>query len=210
MYKMAAKEGVKYILAGTNFSSESILPDRWSYGHRDWKYIKSVHKTFSSRKLNDFPHLGLLSLNYHVRIKKTQFISILDYIDYDKEKAKEILKKELCWKDYGGKHNESLITKFHINYILPTKFGYDKRRAHLSSLIMAGQISREEALEELEKPTYDAKELENDKEYVAKKLGISLQEFDKILDLPPKTYWDYPSYSNSSLNRVWRRIKRSK
>jgi N-acetyl sugar amidotransferase len=207
MYKMAAKVGVKYILAGTNFASESILPDRWSYGHRDWKYIKSVHKRFSSKKLNDFPHLGLLGLNYHVRIKKTRFVSILDYLDYDKEKAKKILIKELCWKDYGGKHNESLITKFHINYILPTKFGNDKRRAHLSSLIMAGQISRHQALIELEKPQYEEEQMHTDKEYVLKKLGFSESEFDKIMASPSKTYWDYPSYNSSRLYKFKQAIR---
>ena len=201
LYKTAAREHLKYILAGTNFATESILPHRWSYGHRDWRYIENIHKAFGSTKLKSFPHMSREDFYYQIRINKRKLISVLDYVDYNRENAKKILIKELCWKDYGNKHNESFITKFHINYILPTKFGYDKRRAHLSSMIMAGQISREKALTELEKPGYNEEQMQSDREFVLKKLGLSDSEFEKIIALPSKTYWDYPSYQTSRLHK---------
>ena len=109
----------------------------------------------------------------------------------------EVLTKELNWQNYGGKHYESLYTKFFQAYILPTKFGYDKRRAHLSNLICSSQINREQALEELNKELYPLNQLMEDKNYVIKKLGISKEEFDQIMSSPPKSFWDYPSYEKS-------------
>jgi hypothetical protein len=120
-------------------------------------------------------------------------ITPLEYIDYNKDEAKKYLINELGWRDYGGKHYESKFTKFFQAHYLPTKFGYDKRRAHYSSLIVSGQMTRDEALAELEKPLYDPIELEEDKSYFSKKLGISLDEYEKIMTLPPKSYLDYPN-----------------
>jgi hypothetical protein len=117
----------------------------------------------------------------------------LEYIDYNKRKVKEFLIKELGWRDYGGKHYESVFTKFFQSYFLPTRFGYDKRKAHLSSLIVSGQLTREEAIEELSKPLYDPSELENDRLYFTKKLGISHNEFESIMNQP---IVDYSSFKN--------------
>jgi len=186
----ATKEDVPIIL-GTNFSSESILPRTWSQGHMDWGYIKKVNHIFSKNKLQDFPHYSVYKRIYWNRIKRLNIFSLLDYIEYDKEKAKKFLIEKLEWRDYGGKHHESIYTKFFQAYILPTKFGFDKRRAHLSSLILAGQITREAALSELGKPLYNEKELQEHLVYVPKKLGISREDFDEIMNTPPRKYEEF-------------------
>lgn len=187
---IAVKEDVPLIL-GTNYSSESILPRSWSQGHMDWAYIKNVNRLFGKYRLKDFPHYSVYKRIYWNRIKMLTIFSVLDYIEYDKEKAKKFLIEELGWRDYGGKHHESIYTKFFQAYILPTKFGYDKRRAHLSSLILAGQIQREEALKELEKPLYDEKELNEHILYVPKKLGLTQEEFEDIMKTQPRKYEEF-------------------
>lgn len=187
---MAVQEDVPLIL-GTNYSSESILPRTWSQGHMDWGYIKRVNRLFGKYKLRDFPHYSVYMYSYWTRIQRLTMFSLLDYIEYDKENAKKFLIEELGWRDYGGKHHESIYTKFFQAYILPTKFGYDKRRAHLSSLILAGQIKREEALKQMEKPLYDEKELREHLVYVPKKLGLTTEEFETIMNNPPGKYEEF-------------------
>jgi N-acetyl sugar amidotransferase len=194
MYKKATQYGVKYILAGTNAATEAILPVAWSQGNGDWKYIKNVQKRFGQKEIMTFPHMSYLRQVFQVGILKIRWISILDYVDYRKESAKETIIKELNWKDYGGKHHESIYTKFFQTYILPTKFGYDKRRAHLSNLIMSDQITRDEALAKLKEPLYREAELSMEKEFVLKKLSLAPEEFDKIMKEEPKTIYDYPNY----------------
>ena len=123
-----------------------------------------------------------------------KWVSVLNYVDYVKNDAMKVLQNELGWKYYGGKHYESIYTRFYQGYILPKKFGYDKRRAHLSSLICSGEITREQGLTELKEEAYPLDLQTQDLEYVIKKLDISAKEFDNILNLPLKSYWDYPSY----------------
>lgn len=187
---ISVQEDVPLIL-GTNFSSESILPRTWSQGHMDWGYIKKVNGLFGTQKLKDFPHYSIYKRIYWNRIKGLNIFSFLDLIDYDKEKAKKFLINELGWRDYGGKHHESIYTKFFQAHILPTKFGFDKRKAHLSSLILAGQINREEALKELKKTLYNEKELQEHLVYVPKKLGLSREEFEEIMNTPPRKYEEF-------------------
>ncbi len=186
----AAKEDVP-LITGTNFSSESILPRVWSQGHMDWGYIKKVNSLFGSKKLKDFPHYSVYKRIYWNRIKGLSMFELLDYIDYEKENAKKFLIEKLGWRDYGGKHHESIYTKFFQAYILPVKFGFDKRRAHLTSLILGGQISRQQALEEIKKPLYDEKELQEHLIYVPKKLGLTKEEFDEIMNTPPRNYEEF-------------------
>lgn len=120
-------------------------------------------------------------------------IRLLNYIPYNKPQAMEIIQNELGWVYYGGKHYESIFTRFFQSYILPVKFGIDKRRAHLSTLICSGQITREEALKEMQNPPYPPDKAEEDRKYVAKKLGMSDEEFEAILKAPIKSYKDYPN-----------------
>ena len=126
-------------------------------------------------------------------------VKLLNYLPYNKFEAKRTIIRELDWRDYGGKHYESVYTRFYQGCILPVKFGYDKRRMHLSALVMSGQTTREAALAELATPPYDADRAAADRVFVAKKLGITLDEFDAIMRLPPKTYDDYPNLQNHAL-----------
>ncbi|MDD5037546.1 MAG: N-acetyl sugar amidotransferase [Methylococcaceae bacterium] len=197
LQRQAAKFGCRTIVIGTNFNTEAVLPVAWSYGHLDWKYIRNVHRKFSGIPIRTFPRLPYSRWFYYAFIKHIRYFPILDYIDYDKEAAKVKLISEIGWQDYGGKHEESRFTKFFQQYILPVKFGFDKRKAHLSSLIMARMMTRDQALQILAQLPYDEKKLELDKRFVINKLGISEEEFAQIMAAPPKKFRDYPSYENS-------------
>lgn len=201
---IADKYHVRYIIQGKNMSSESILPAHWSYGHDDWKYIKNVHKKYGTRPLKSFVYKSRM-MNYYFR-NRLEWFSILDYIDYDKEKAKEFLIQNFNWRDYGGKHYESFYTKFYQSYILPQKFGFDKRKAHYSSLIVSGQLSRTEALKMLEEPLYDVAQLDRDIEYFCEKMQINKDEFNRIMNEKPKSYWDYPNYENDWFGKLLHKI----
>jgi len=131
---------------------------------------------------------------YYPIVRKIKEVRLLNYVPYNRAEAKRILADRYGWQDYGLKHYESVLTRFFQGYYLPTKFGIDKRKAHLSSLILSGQITREEALEELKKPPYPSKEmLERDKAYIAEKLGLSLEEWEEILALPPRDHREFPT-----------------
>lgn len=192
MTRMASKIGVRYIISGHNFRTETHLPPAWSQGHFDWRYIKNVHRQFGTLPLKTFPHITPYVFIRYLYLQKWVFL--LNYIDYNKTEAMKILENELGWVYYGGKHYESIYTRFYQGYILPVKFGYDKRKAHLSSLICSGEITRDEALEELKKDTYPKEMQEQDKIFLLKKFGITDDEFEAIMNAPKKTYWDYPSY----------------
>lgn len=196
MFELANQFKIKYILTGINVATESILPKTWSYGHWDWKYIKNINKQFGKGGLKDFPHYNLLQLVFNLKIRGIRWVSTLNYLEFNKSDAKELIKRELDWRDYGGKHHESVYTKFFQTYILPTKFGIDKRKAHLSALICSGQISRAEALEELKDAPANLEEIENEKEYLRKKFGITIEEFENIMNSTPKLFYNYANNWN--------------
>lgn len=213
LYKMAAKFKVKYIISGMNFRNEGMLPPSWARGYLDWKYISSVQKKFGTQSLSTFPHLSVRSFLYYNLVKKIRSISFINYIPFNKEQAMKVIQDELGWKYYGGKHYESIYTRFFQAYILPKKFNIDKRKAHLTCLIAStGEISREEALEILKQPTADPAMLQEDKEYLIKKFGISAEEFDRIMNLPPKTIFDYPNYHKTELwfRRTLNKLRKAK
>jgi N-acetyl sugar amidotransferase len=194
MYKLAKDYNIRYVVNGTNILTESIMPESWFYRQKDdLVNLKDIHKKFGSGvPLKTFPTLGFVKSMYFNLVHKMQWVSILNFVPYIKPDIKAIIKKELDWNDYGGKHHESIITKFYQSYILPEKYGVDKRRAHLSNLVCAGQLSREEAIKEIETPVYKTKgELENDIEYVIKKFGISREEFDSIMTQQPRKHTDF-------------------
>jgi len=190
LYQLAAKYNIKYILNGSNFTTEGILPKGWTYGVKDYKYIKSIQDTFGSKKIKSFPHYGLIKLAYYVLVKKVRLVRILDLIDYDRDEAMDVLQNKLDWVYYGGKHYESVYTRFFQSYILPTKFGIDKRKAHYSTLINTGNMTRNEAVDKLSKPLFD-ETITEDIEFVSKKFDIPVLELDRILSLPIKNYSDY-------------------
>lgn len=193
LFKAATEKDVKYILTGTNLITEGIMPKTWGHNKSDCLNIIDIHKKFGKLKLRTYPIYNLLNRINSQFFKGIQTIEVLNYLDYNKEEAKEILKKELDWKEYPRKHGESRFTKFYQEYILPEKFKIDKRRAHLSALVCASIIKREEALKELEKPMYSEEELKIEKEYVLKKFELSEEEFDKIMKSPRKSHYDYKS-----------------
>lgn len=210
MLKTAKMIGVKHILSGYNVRTETHLPTEWSQGHFDWGYIKNIHKQFGTAKLKTFPHLNLGHFLFPPYGKK--FINILNYIDFSKKEAMPILEKEIGWKYYGGKHYESIYTRWFQGYWLPTKFGYDKRRSHFSSLICSFEITRDQALEELNKATYPLELQKEDTAYVLKKFDLSKEQLDAILHAPKKSYWDYYPYGRiykTFLFRTLRKIYRS-
>jgi N-acetyl sugar amidotransferase len=192
LYQEAKKYGIRDILNGGNIQTESILPNSWGYDASDARSLLAIHKEFGEHPLRTFPiYSNFKRFVQYPYIAKLKSHRPLEYIDYNKEKAKELLKSELGWRDYGGKHYESVFTKFFQSYYLPVKFGYDKRRAHLASLVVSGQISREQALEELTLPSFNPDEISQDKEYFAKKIGLSMNEFEYIMGEPPKSHADY-------------------
>lgn len=153
--KLAAKYGIKHIISGGNVATESIMPKSWGYQPRDLKHIEAIYKWHTKKNLKGLPTCGLLKWNWYKWVKGIKTVYILDYFGYNRELAKQILMKEYSYKDVGEKHEESIFTKWFQNFYLFEKFGIDKRKAHYSSLIVSGQMTRSEALERLgESPIY--------------------------------------------------------
>lgn len=176
-YQMAEEYDVKYIISGGNTATESIMPYSWSYPARDLRHIKAIYKKFTGKRLKGLPMMSLLKFNYYRWIKGIKVVNILDYYDYHRAEAIKILQQRFGWKDYGEKHEESVWTKWFQNFYLFEKFGIDKRKAHYSSLINSGQMTREEALRKLEaNPIYP-------------QLGIE----KKVLEYPKHDHHDYPT-----------------
>ncbi len=187
--KTCAKYNLKYILDGRNFVTEQTLPFTWS--NKDLGNLLNIHKIFGQRPLKSFPLIGRWQRNIHAFKKSYTSVPLLNYLHYNKDEAKQEITDKLDWKDYGGKHFESVFTRFYQGYILPNKFHVDKRKAHLSNLIFSGQITKEDALNELSKPIYSAEQLAIDKPFVLKKLGFTEAEFDKYLATPPVDHGKY-------------------
>jgi N-acetyl sugar amidotransferase len=195
-YGASSRHHVAYCMNGINFRTEGIHVREWSQGHLDSRYIKSVYKEFTGKRLRHFPLIPVTTLVRNIVLHRPKNVFLLDYLDYDKQSTKRMLISDYGWEDYGGKHYESMYTRFYQGWILPHKFGYDKRRMHLSTLICSAQITRDEALKEVSVPPYPPEWVEPDKIFVAKKLGISREEFDSIMAAPKKRYSDYPNLQN--------------
>ena len=191
LYWAANKYNIKYIITGLNYSEEGLLPKSWSYGHIDWSYIKDVHKRFEQKTLKTYPYFTVSKLFYYTFIKSIKRVGLLNYIKYDRLNAIKIIKEEIGWKQYGWKHHESIYTRFWQAYVLPEKFGIDKRKAHLSNLICSGKINRDEALIELLKGKYEGYKLNEDMEFVVKKLGYTPEQFQSIMELEIKSFHNY-------------------
>ena len=196
-HKAALKYGVPYVLTGHNVVTEgTYLPKSWRHDKMDIVNIKAIHKKFGTVPFRTFPYFSFVK--QRVVDKKLEYLNLLNYTDYDKGKIKELITKELGWRDYGGKHYENIFTRFYQGYILKEKFGYDKRQFHLSVLVQAKQISREEALKEYALPAYNEKQYLEDREYVIKKFGFSETEFENYMKAPVKKHSDYPT-----LQKYW-------
>ena len=194
MYNYAAKHNIKYILNGGNFSTECVRePLEWHYHASDLKQIKDIHSKFGSVKLVKFPTADIFKYKLYYRyFKNMKVIQPLNYIKYIKSDAIDFLEKKFGWEKYSHKHYESRFTKFYEGYWLINKFGYDKRKAHYSSLILTNQMSRDEALNKLSTPPY-TEEVEDDFEYIANKLEISVADLKLIMSGKNKSFRDYKS-----------------
>ncbi|WP_294168578.1 N-acetyl sugar amidotransferase [uncultured Clostridium sp.] len=194
LYNYAAKNGIKYVLTGGNYSTECVRePNEWVYVN-DVKQIKDIHKKFGKIKLKTLPLCGMFKYRLYYRyFKGMKVVKPLDLIPYEKEMAISTLEKRFGWQRYANKHFECIFTRFYEGYWLIKKFGYDKRRAHFSSLILTGQLKRDEALEILAKPPYDEETAMQDLEYITNKLGLSKEEFFDLMNKENKTFRDYKS-----------------
>ena len=192
LYKCAAQFGIKYIFVGNSFRTEGKMPPGWSYG--DGKYLNSVHDRFGSTKLKTFPNLLLKDYLYYFVLKGIKVIKPLYYLPYVKKDVKNLLEKELEWTDYGASHHESVYTRFVQGYLLPKKFGIDKRKIHYSALIRSDQMAREEALTRLRSPACSDDMVKEDIQYLCNKFGITLKEFNEIIRSEPRPQSEFDSY----------------
>jgi N-acetyl sugar amidotransferase len=192
LYQVAEREGVNYIFNGSDFRSEGKQPTEWTYS--DARQLLYLLKKFERIKLKSFPYYTIIQFIRFGYLKKIKMLRPYYYLDYEKRKAQEFLKQEYNWEYYGGHHHENIFTRFAISYWLPKKFGIDKRVITLSALVLNGEISREQALDELKQDPYNPDEMQYDKEYVLKKLEMTNEEFEECFSKPNKYYYDYPSY----------------
>lgn len=210
LYQLATKHKIKYILSGHNTETEGYLPPNWVHNKLDTMNMRDIHKRFGTESIKGFPMIGHLRMWYYQKVKKIQMATPLNFITYNKDEVKKFIIDELEWRDYGGKHYENIFTRFYQGYILPEKFGVNKRKSHLSTLVCSGQITREQALAEDAKPIYDKDLMKIDKEFFLKKFRLSEQEFDAMMALPVKQHTDYKSYMNvyKKLRPIYRFLKK--
>ena len=192
LYNFAVKNNIKYVLTGANNATEYLRPPiEWVY-QNDITFIKDVHKKFGKKPLKTFPMCGMLKYRlYYPYFKGMKRVAPLNMVPYDKENIKKFLIEELGWKPYEEKHYEDRFTRWYEGYYLPHKFGYDKRKCYLSNLILTGEITRDEALAELERQPYTDKLIAEDTDFIAKKLGLMVDELNDLVEGENKTFEDY-------------------
>ena len=193
MYKFALDNDIKYILTGGNLSTECVRnPLEWMYYQSDSIQLKDIHKKFGTKSLDTYPITSVLWHKLYLPyIKKIKVLRLLDFVDYNKENASELLTKKFGWQVYKQKHFESRFTKFYEGYWLPKRFGYDTRRVQFSSLILTDQMTRSVALKQLQHSPLQENEIKIESEYVSRKLGISIDQLNGYMNLKLKTYKDY-------------------
>jgi hypothetical protein len=187
------KHRIKYVICGSNVRTEGIHPIAWSYYSHDLRLLRSIQRRFGTMRLRSTPQIGIAGYLNAVLLRGIRLVNVLNYVNYSQAAAIDLLERELGWRRYANKHFESIYTRFFQGYILPTKFGFDKRRAHLSSLVCAGEKTRDEALQEISVSPNLNFNWKEDRNFVLKKLRLSSDEFDEIMRAPAKTVRDYPS-----------------
>lgn len=193
LYKITTERKIRYLVSGVNVVTEGVASSSYGYSFGDLAHIRAIHRKFGGKKLRSFPVMGPIRKAYLEFTGQVVDFRPLDLIDYNKTEAVNILETQLGWKNYGGKHYESIITRFHQAFILPRKFGMDKRKLHYSNLICSGQISREDAVRAMAEPICNPQLLKQDYDYVIKKLDITVEEFERIMAAPPKHFSEYPN-----------------
>lgn len=207
-YAFARKYGIHYMLNGGNYATEGILPTNYGYAAIDYLNVKDVYKKCGRGRLSlkKYPKMSLFTYSL-MYIGRTKRVNLLNYVPYSQKMAIEILKNEFGWEYYGGKHFESRFTKFFQSYYLPKKFGYEKKRAHISSLIVGGELSREQGILEMKDDSrYPESQMLEDRDYILKKLDISLDEWEGIMASRNKSEDDYRN--NKKLLLFLQNIKR--
>ena len=192
LFKTASREKIKFILHGGNNATEGIMPSSWMENNHDKKLIASIAKKFTNQKLKSLPTMNLFEFFYYLILKRIKYIPILNFFDYEKDDVLKILENELGYRPYKFKHYESVITRFFQGYILPNKFNIDKRKAHFSNLILSKQLTREEGLNLLKEPIYNENDLNTDLDFFIKKLDLTEQEFERIMNEQLKKRYRLP------------------
>lgn len=207
-YQLATKYGIHYILAGTNTTTEGMrMPTQWNWFKFDKKNIRAIARR-SNAKIKSMPTLSVLEYAWYRFVRHIQWIDFLDYVDYYKPKCLQELQEKIGYRPYPYKHYESIFTRFYQGYLLPKKFGVDKRRLHLSTLICSGQMKREEAKKLLEESPYpEVDDLKSDIDYFLKKMNWSENDLDLYLARKPIPHEQYPSESSTAqkLNRLYKK-----
>jgi N-acetyl sugar amidotransferase len=190
LHRVAAREGIKYLVFAHSFRTEGVVPLTWTY--MDGRYISSVQKIFGTKRLKDYPNMRIRDVFYYKMIKRIRVVPLLVYVRYHQKEVESLLERDLGWQYYGGHHHESYYTHFFQSYYLPHKFNIDKRKIEYSALIRSGQLNREDALREIrgQKYPYDPELVS----YTINKLGLTPEEFSAIMKAPNKTFHDYPTY----------------
>ncbi|MFT3748922.1 MAG: N-acetyl sugar amidotransferase [Agriterribacter sp.] len=210
LFKTAKKYNIHNVISGFNLTSEGIMPLKWLYEYKfDRANMKDIHRQFGTGEMNNLPTLGVWQRLYYYKWYQFKQYHLLQTFLYNKAEAQEILKQKFDWKDYGGKHFESVFTRFYQGYFLPVKFGIDKRRAHYSTLICSGQMSKKDALDKLKEPTYDLQLQQQDIEYVCKKWGISKEEFNKVMNMTVRSHNEFKEEQKieKAINKIIQTIK---
>jgi len=194
LYHFAVKNNVRYVIGGGNIPTECIFPSQWHHSAMDAINLKAIHKHYGAKPLKNFPTVSFFEYYFYFPfIKKMTTVRPLNLMPYSKEIAIKRL-TSIGFVPYERKHGESRFTKFFQNYYLPEKLKMDKRKPHLSSMIVTGIINREQALEALQAPLYSDTELREDKEYIAGKLGITVAELDRYIKAPPRHYSEFANW----------------
>lgn len=203
LYRFATDNGVRHVFTGGNTATEGIFPKSWHHEAMDARHVKAINARFGDGPLDDYPTVSFTQYYiWYPQVKRMSTFRPLNFIPYDKRAASAELSERIGWRSYEAKHGESLFTRFYQRYILPERFGYDVRRPHLSSEIVSGQITREQAEAELDKPLYEADDFTRDRDYFLRKLRISRSEFDGLMAVPRAHATDFPNW-----NKQWRLVK---
>jgi N-acetyl sugar amidotransferase len=215
VFQLANKFRISYIFSGGNLVTESLMPQSWFYAQKsDLANLLAIHRKFGTRPLKTYPKMGLYQIQYYKVVRGFKFVDLLNYVPYRLEDAIATLEKEFGWRYYGGKHWESVFTKFYQAHILPVKFNVDKRKTHLSTLICSGQITRDEALERMKRPMYTESQLREEYEYVVKKFGLTAAQFEQIMARPVVPHSAFPTEKTQLSYRLrhalWNRLARIK
>ena len=213
-YQQAARYGLKYILAGSNVSTEGLpMPPQWNHFKLDARNIRRIHRKFGTVPIRTHPLISTAKYVWYEYARGIKWVPFLNFFPYNKFEALNTLQKEVGYKPYPYKHYESTFTRFYQAYILPRKFGFDKRRVHLSALVASGQIPRDQALSALEQSPYpDSEQEKQDRAYVIKKLGFSEAVFEQYLKTPgvPHEYYGSEKRFFIFLTGVWKLLKEAK